>query len=487
MVVSAVALSAVDHWYVRGALICTCLLVLVCLSPSGKFGRLSNILGGIFGCVLVVCHPLVSMPLPSEMPTSIVGDICSSIRKSQTSSRFTVCTSQGNFVIRSNRDVSLSYLDRVRVSGNFSPPEPARNTGEFDYQTWCRYHHVVAISSANATVELMQSRWNPHGDFISRFRRYVDETCKANLPSPTAALGSGILLSITEDIPFELQEAFGRTGTVHVLSTSGMHISVLVSSIGIVMIWLGRTLLSLTGLGLSIVVGYASGGGPAPIRAVSSLFARSLAKLLMRFPEPWHVLALSVCIAVIRDPFVVMDAGAQLSFLAVVGLIVATPLSDVIADRIRKSLALVTKVWLSLLQGLIVSVVVTLVTSPNVAYNMLHISTIAPFANIPIGFLSEWALIIGAFAVGLSGIPGLGRLLWVLLNGVLLSLAAVAKFLADVPYADLATGLMTPYLVIIMTLGTILAIMLIGKHVTSKASTTEPQYYIPWSLTKPTV
>jgi hypothetical protein len=182
-----------------------------------------------------------------------------------------------------------------------------------------------------------------------------------------------------------------------------------------------------------------------------------------------------------------MDAGAQLSFLAVCGLIVASPFADVIGMRIRQSPSLFTKVTLTLLQGLTVSFIVTVVTTPAVAFHMHHVSLISPIANIPIGLLSEWALLIGATSVILGDIPGVGRVLFTLLHGVLQSLIYIAKLLADAPYADIATGLHDPYTVIIASVILIRFCFVMGKKFVQRASSSEPQYFVPWSPTKPLV
>jgi competence protein ComEC len=341
------------------------------------------------------------------------------------------------------------------------------------------------VSSTSAEVLPVHTAQNPIGGFVSSVRLWIDNQCKVGLPVETAPLASGILLSITDELPFELQEAFGRTGTVHVLSTSGMHISVLVASIGTVLIWTGRTTTAAAGLGLSLLVGYASGGGPAPLRAVTSLVARLIARCLARSPEAWHLLCSCACVAILRDPFVVMDAGAQLSFVAVCGLIVATPIADVISQRIRQATSLFSKVTLTLLQGCTVSLIVTLITAPAVAFHMHHVSLISPIANLPVGFLSEWALLIGALALILGWIPGIGTLMFTLLHGVLQSLIYVANLLADVPYADIATGIADPYMVIVASIALIGICFVIGRKLVHGASVSEPQYFVPWSPTKP--
>ena len=460
-------------------------LLLVAMPPAGTYKRLVIVIAAVLGSAAITLHPLTNAVIPNALPAEITGDVCSPIRRGQTSIRFIVCNATGKYAIRTNIEQPLSYLDRVRVTSDFSVPEPPRNIGEFNYQQWCKFHHIRAVSAAKSNVVLLESRTNIVGRFISMARTWIDTRCHSSLTAETAPLASGILLSITDDLPFELQESFGRTGTVHVLSTSGMHISVLVATIGTILVWSGRMGSTGVGLGLSLLVGYASGGGPAPLRAVTSLMARLLARLFARSPEPWHLLCLCACVAMLRDPFVVMDAGAQLSFLAVCGLIVAAPFADVITQRIRQSPSVGLKITLTLLQGVIVSFIVTLITAPAVAFHMQHLSVISPIANIPVGFLSEWALLIGAAAVTIGDIPIAGTFIWILLNGVLQSLIFVAKILADVPYSDIATGVANPYLVSLTTVGLVVAFGHLGRKLCNGVLASEPQFYIPWSPSKP--
>ena len=483
--VASYAVATQPNTLIRLLLMALVVLLVISLHPAETFNRRLHAFAAALACILIAMHPLANdVPLGS-LPTDVTGDVCTPVRTGPSSVRFTVCAPSGKYAVRTKTGSSFNYLDRVRVVSDFTFPESPRNIGEFDYQTWCRYHHVRALSSPNAVVELVDSGRNDIGKFITNVRLWIDARCKSGLPSETAPLASGILLSITDDLPFELQEAFGRTGTVHVLSTSGMHISVLVASIGTILVWTGRTTTAAAGLGLSIIIGFASGGGPAPIRAVTSLFARLGARFLMRPPEPWHLLCLCACAAMLRDPFVVMDAGAQLSFQAVSGLIVASPFADAITQRIRQSPAISIKVSLTLIQGTLVSFIVTLMTAPTVAYHMQHLSLISPIANLPVGFLSEWALLIGALAVFLGEIPVLGVILWTLLHGILTGLIFVANALAELPYSDVATGIASPEFVIVTSSVMTASFIIVGKKISKGMAVAEPSYFVPWSPSKP--
>ncbi len=485
MLVSAFAVASQASTLVLLVVILMAVLLSATITPAGTFTRIGNTIAAALGCLMVVVHPLVRVVPQATIPTEITGDICSPIRTGTSSVRFTVCTSSGKYVIRTKPGLTFSYLDRVRVSSDFALPEPPRNIGEFDYQTWCRVHHVRAISKPDAKVEVFNTSHNYIGKFVSSVRMLIDQRCKSGLPSDTAPLASGILLSITDDLPYELQEAFGKTGTVHVLSTSGMHISVLVASVSALFFWTGRPATAATGIGLSLLIGYACGGGPAPIRAVTSLVARIGARILMRPAEPWHLLFLCACTAMIRDPFVVMDAGAQLSFMAVAGLLVAAPFANVISVRIRQTSSLSTKVLLTLTQGMFVSFLVTVITAPTVAYHMQHLSLISPIANLPVGLLSEWALLVGSLAVLIGGVPALGLVLWTLLHGILTGLILVANVLAELPFADVATGVLSPHLVIVMNIVLTSVLIRFGKDVSKGLAVSEPSYHVPWSPTKP--
>ena len=349
MLLASFAVATISNRGLALIVMMVCVLLLVAMPPAGTYKRLAIVIAAVLGSAAITLHPLTNAVIPNALPAEITGDVCSPIRRGQTSIRFIVCNATGKYAIRTNIEQPLSYLDRVRVTSDFSVPEPPRNIGEFNYQQWCKFHHIRAVSAAKSNVVLLESRTNIVGRFISMVRTWIDTRCHSGLPAETAPLASGILLSITDDLPFELQESFGRTGTVHVLSTSGMHISVLVATVGTILVWSGRMGYTGVGLGLSILVGYASGGGPAPLRAVTSLMARLLARLFARSPEPWHLLCLCACVGMLRDPFVVMDAGAQLSFLAVCGLIVAAPFADVITQRIRQSPSVGLKITLTFL------------------------------------------------------------------------------------------------------------------------------------------
>ena len=458
------------------------LIIVVAYPPSKRWVRKVNGFAATAGVSVVLLHPLASPSPPILQPlSSLRGNVCSVVRTVDGIQKFTVRSKVGRFAVRaSGRKVSSN--DYVVVVGSFVAPAGPRNVGEFDYAQWCATHHIIGVSKGTSTISDVRAPRFDIGCLVQQVRDYVDSVVDVNLPLTTAPLASGILLSITDDLTYELQEAFATTGTIHVLSTSGMHLSVLVGAIGVVFFWSGKLLNRALCMGLSLVICMASGGGPAPMRSVNSLAGRLLAFYLQRNPEPWHITCLAACIAILRDPLVAMDAGAQLSFIAVSGLILSGPLMDPIEAARRVQRWPLLSFVLVVLQAFIISLCVSVITYPVIAYHMHHISLIAPLANLPISLLGEWALLLGGAAIGLSWVPFVGSVLWACLHGTLVVMIKVTETLASISNIDFATGLITGPVSLLLTILAFGILYALGLHLRRKLQFIEQKYKVPWSV-----
>jgi competence protein ComEC len=89
------------------------------------------------------------------------------------------------------------------------------------------------------------------------------------LKTNDAALMNGLLLSARSRLPAPLEEAFARTGTIHVLSVSGLHMAVLATFLA----WAFRLFAAprpaagLAGIAVLWLFALASGGSPAALRS----------------------------------------------------------------------------------------------------------------------------------------------------------------------------------------------------------------------------
>lgn len=144
---------------------------------------------------------------------------------------------------------------------------------------------------------------------------------------PASALLEALVTGSREEVPAELAESFRRTGTLHVLALSGLHVGIVYGLAFGILGFLPRRALRIAAASL-VLVAYQLFAGfmPSLERATIMLLAGSIAGLLDRDSEPINLLAASGIVVLAIDPFQAFSVSFQLSYLALAGILVLGPL-----------------------------------------------------------------------------------------------------------------------------------------------------------------
>jgi competence protein ComEC len=140
---------------------------------------------------------------------------------------------------------------------------------------------------------------------------------------------SGVLLALIDGddslIPKQLLNAYASTGTLHVLAVSGMHVGLIYALIGFALFWMKlpafkipKLLLQLTLVWLYAIL---CGFSPSIIRAAIMISLHAFAACTDRPQQQINVLFSSAFVMLFLNPNLLFDAGFQLSFCAVLGLL----------------------------------------------------------------------------------------------------------------------------------------------------------------------
>jgi competence protein ComEC len=256
------------------------------------------------------------------------------------------------------------------------------------------------------------------------------------MPSREAELARGFVLGEDERIDEGTKEDFRRSGLSHLLAVSGENVTLLallaMPVLGLFGISLRERLLWV--LGLIAVYVPVAGAGPSIQRAGVMGAVGVLAMLGGRRSSRLYGLALAAVVTLTVDPGVAADIGWQLSFAAVLGiLLLAAPLRRAIAVRLgngpwRRALA----------EGLAVTVAATLATAPLIAYHFETLSTTTLLANVLAMPAVAPAMWLGMCSAGLAQVPGLPLEPLNGLNALLLAyVAQVADWCAAPYWAEL--------------------------------------------------
>lgn len=231
----------------------------------------------------------------------------------------------------------LAPGQRWRLAVRLRAPQGFSNPHGFDYEGWLLQRNIRATGTVREHA-LQPQRVDAYvAGFmhtVHRLRDAVRQRFQSVLAeAPYAGVVIALAVGDQQAIPAEQWEVFRRTGVTHLMSISGLHVSMVGLLIGWLAAQLWRRVPALMlrvpvrragGIAmLAGVVGYAfmAGMGVATLRALLMIMVGVLALMLGRETAPSRVLAVALLAVLVADPWAVLAPGFWLSFGAVAVII----------------------------------------------------------------------------------------------------------------------------------------------------------------------
>ena len=236
---------------------------------------------------------------------------------------------------REGRPAGLPELhagERWEMTVRLRRPHGLQNPGGFDYEAWLLERNIRATGYVRAPAtarRLAAIVWRP-GYLIERLReavrsRIVDALPQAEYAGVLTALAVGDQRGVT---PSQWQ-TFTRTGVNHLISISGLHVTMISGLVFWLAQWLwsrsarctlwlpSRKAAAAAGLLAALVYAWLSGFAIPAQRTVYMLAVVAVALWRGRITAPGGVLCAALLVVVVLDPWATLSAGFWLSFGAV--------------------------------------------------------------------------------------------------------------------------------------------------------------------------
>jgi len=229
--------------------------------------------------------------------------------------------------------------ERWQLTLRLKQPHGGSNPFSSDFELWALENNVRAIGYVNNKAPNMRlaSLADGFGYRIENWREAVRGKFKATLGNaPYAGVLSALAIGDQSSIPQEQWQVFTRTGINHLMSISGLHITMLAGLGFALTYWLWRRSERLTLLlparkaaalvAVWVALGYAllSGFGVPAQRTVYMVGAVTAALWLNRNFSLGQILSIALIGVLIPDPWAVMSPGFWLSFGAVTLILYVT-------------------------------------------------------------------------------------------------------------------------------------------------------------------
>lgn len=302
-------------------------------------------------------------------------------------------TIRGELVLTPEARLSLTIGDRIAFRGKAGTLSLARNPGQFNARNYYRLNGLagrIFLRSSNDIISIRHDDgFNLKRSLVQQIRDFVRKKTGEFLAGDVSGLARAMVLGERSGINREMNENFMNSGTIHILSVSGLHIGFLT---GILMalssaLRVPRRHRFFFIAPLLIVYAFVVGMGPSVTRAVIMAIVVLFGLLLQRKSNLVNSLGFAALIILTFAPSQLFSPGFQLSFAAVLSIAF---FYDRMATSVRKSYPKAVELpWVStLLSASFLTIAATIGTVPLSVFYFERVSVVSVLANLLIVPLS---------------------------------------------------------------------------------------------------
>ena len=352
--------------------------------------------------------------LPAEKKKTVKAEV--TLQHAKVSGAWRPVT--GKVIVYIEKDSASRLLQaggRIVFSAPLRQVNPPLNPNEFDYKKY------LALKNIFYTAYLPSDDWNAVAgseEFsVYTFSQQVRQRLlriyrESGLKGDEFAMVSALVLGYDDEIDQPLMTAYSHTGTLHVLSVSGLHVGIIYLMLSYLLAFLDRKLLLkwLKVLLVLVVLWFfvlLAGFSAPAVRAVLMFSLILVGKTLFEHVEVTNIVFAAAFFSLCYNPFWLADVGFQLSYLAVLGIIILYPR---FYNMFTFSSSLADKIW-ALCS---VSIAAQIATLPLTLYYFHQLPVLFLLTNLVLIPASTLIMYGGMLILLLSKIPVIcGALVWV--------------------------------------------------------------------------
>ncbi len=226
----------------------------------------------------------------------------------------------------SNPKTSLKRGYDIRVRGLFMelPYDEAKG-----YASYLRSRDIRAIFEGYSRDVLIIKKPKNYSlmSVSNRLKRYVGRVNEKLLFYPHSEFATALLTGNRDNIPYNVMESFRKSGTIHILAVSGLHVGFL-SMFFLLVLRIFRINQKVIYLLLIFVIVFYMifiGDSPSVKRASIMVLCGIVVFIFDRDRNYLNVLALAFDVLWITNPLIILNPGFLLSFSATFGILFLVP------------------------------------------------------------------------------------------------------------------------------------------------------------------
>lgn len=346
--------------------------------------------------------------------------------------------------INKNNNKLFKYGDLIKIQGEYSSPQTARNYKGFDYSKYLKILKIYGIIKIEEANLLKENDLNFVLISINNLKQKMIDHANKNMPQKTANLLLGLLIGQKDNIQEDIIKSFRTANLSHILAVSGAHTSYII--LGLTYIITKSKAPRRIGYIITIIILLVfiiiTGASYSVIRACIMSIITISAKLFYKKENFFISICVSLFIILIQNPFAINDIGLKLSFLGTIGIIVFNKniTEFFIRIKIKENIAKVLSLTFS----------AQLMIMPITILNFNTFSLTFFISNILASPLLGIIIILGFIAIFVSFVLNpISKILFFVLNLFLELLIFISEIVTKIPGSSILVK--TPNLVSVIT------------------------------------
>ena len=361
----------------------------------------------------------------------------------------------------------------IKVRGKLRQFEEAANKGNFDSRKY--YLSLGFYGKIEAgTIEIINSDYSGIRQGLYELRMEIierlEKLCSDNngifsiINNKNGIIGA-IILGDKTDIDSDIKELYSVSGIAHILAISGLHISFIGMAIYRLLRRRFRFLFS-AAVSIPVVLsfGIMSGFGISTIRAIIMFILKIIGEVLGRKYDAITAISLAGLVLLVQNPFVVCNSGFQMSFGAIIAIVLILPIVEEILNTDNK-----------IIKAISANFTISLVMNPILAWNYYELPTFSFLLNIVVVPLMSVVIVSSIAGIFCSCIMfGFGKVVIFPSCGILELYTFLCNIINKSSVASIVVG--QPKVTIIIVYYAILLVVLFGlKNIRTKYTRAEKE------------
>ncbi|MBC7829829.1 MAG: ComEC family competence protein [Chitinophagaceae bacterium] len=246
----------------------------------------------------------------------------------------------GKIIIYFQKDSSITtyhaggshpgYGSRIVFKKRLQPIKNTGNPGSFNYREYCSFQQIYyQVYLKPEEYQILNGKTINHfRQFLFDVRKSIVNILRSNIPGhKEAGLAEALLIGYKDDLDKDLIQSYSNTGVVHIIAISGLHVGLIYWILARLLhlltkrkkiLWL-KAVLIVAGLWLFSLL---AGGSPSVLRSAVMFTFIILGESISRKISVYNSLSASAFLLLAYNPFWLWDVGFQLSYAAVLSIII---------------------------------------------------------------------------------------------------------------------------------------------------------------------